>query len=469
MERPSNRIARSFTGLLLSLAASALVFTAVPQAAQAQNIVVTKFADRSKKKLGQKAWAAIARELKKRGARIVSNKQYMRAAKKSRIRPRNVLKAMAVKRLAKKLKLKAVVGGSAIRKKNRFVVTINVIGANGKVVLKKAYRLRKPIFPKKTAADLADAIMEKIGGKTHVAAADPKPGPDPVEPTKPPPGDDKPAGGGDDTFLPAWARTDKKDPPDSKPAPEARADPEPVAAEAEVEDKPTRRSERKQGSVNDLLIAAGASFHHRAGLDPRHEASLFPGVRVDARMFMGTFLDIPVVRDIGIGGMFDMSLGLEYGYADADNAWSATQMQWRGELIYRLALDTGLRPTFLFRAGYGATTSSIDSAVGDLALSSSYMAPYVALDIYLTLWEPMLRLFASGGFLFLVAAGDDISGSGMGFNVFAGLDVDIMDMIHVGVGYDLTQYLMDDDSTGGVGKYSDTYQGFFVRVGYNYN
>ena len=159
-----------------------------------------------------------------------------------------------------------------------------------------------------------------------------------------------------------------------------------------------------------------------------------------------------------------MGLGLKYGYQDADESWDASQMQWRAELLYRLAFDVMTKPALLIKVGYGATSSSIDSDAIDV-LDASYMAPYAGLDIYLTLWDPMLRFFASGSFLFLVSPGGDLNGSGMGFSVMAGVDVDLMDLIHVGVGYDMTQYLMEAD---GGGDYSDTYQGFFVRAGVNF-
>jgi len=329
------------SNLALGLLALSPALGCLPGKAKAQNVVIAKFVDRSKRKLGRKAWAAIARELKKRGAKIVAYKQYMRIARKSRIRPNKALRPRSIRKISKKLDLDAVVWGSAKKKRRRYTVSIRVFGSNGKLVMKKNYNMKRPVFSKKTASGLADMIMEKIGSgqeKPEVAQAETKPD----TTTKPTESsgagqEGKPAGT-DDSFLPAWARSDKDGSTGAASTQKADKPSEPLAASEPDEhlDTPApepRHKKSKMGSVNDLMVAVGGSFHHRSGLNPKHEASMFPGIRVDARMFMGTFLDIPVVRDIGLGGMFDMSMGLQYGYADADNAWSAQQMQWRGELI----------------------------------------------------------------------------------------------------------------------------------------
>ncbi len=475
-----HRIPFSLKARMSSLAIGILAFGValgcLPTKANAQNVVIAKFVDRSKRKLGKKAWAAIARQLKSRGAKIVSYKQYIRTARKNRIRINKALRPRSIKKISKKMDLDAVIWGSAKRKRRRYTVSIRVFDSSGKTVLKKNYQLKRPVFSKKTASHLADIIMEKIGSgeqKTEeVAQKEPVPEKTSTESSAAGgAGEKKESTGTSDAFLPAWARSDKQGSASGTASAKVNKTPEPVAnqADEQVQRPAPKRRRSKVGSVNDLLVAVGGSFHHRSGLSPKHEASLFPGLRVDARMFMGTFLDIPVLRDIGFGGMFDMSMGLQYGYADADSAWDAQQMQWRGELIYRLALDTGLLPAFMLRLGYGSTSSVIDKGSGDLALSAGYTSPYASLDIYLMLFKPYLRLFVSGGFLFLVSPSEDVAGSGIGFNVFAGFDLDMFKMVHIGLGYDLTQYMMNDDSTDGMGEYSDTYQSFFLRVGYNYN
>lgn len=452
-----------------------LLAAAAPAPAAAQNAVVAKFRDKTgRAQVGKKAWVALARALKRKGVRLVAYRQYLRVARKSRINRRGAFKPRGVRRLAGRLKLAAVITGAAYRKRGAFIVGIRAMGADGRVAFKKGYRLRRARFPRAKADEVAAAILEALDlGRPAAAAAEPEPKTEPKAEPKTAP---ETGGTSDDSVLPAWARSDDQPEPKTSPsaAPADQPAAEPAAAdeagraEARAAPEPEREA-RPASSINDALVSAGVSFHHRAGLHPRHEASLYPGLRFDGRLFLGTFLDIPVVRDIGVGGMFDMALGLEYAYSDSDDAWDAQQMQWRAELIYRLALDTGLKPAFLLRLGYGATSSSIDAGQGELALSASYMSPYASIDIYLMLYDPVLRLFASGGILYLVSAGDDVGGSGLGFNVFAGIDIDVIDAIHIGLGYDLTQYMLEDNSADGLGKYSDTYQGFFLRVGYNYN
>ncbi|MBW2701807.1 MAG: hypothetical protein JRF33_13410 [Deltaproteobacteria bacterium] len=435
---------------------------AVVPCSTAQTLVVPKFSSRGKgaKRLASRAWKVIAQELKKQGAKMVSSKTYYRKAKRMRIRRSRSLKSRSVKRLAKALNLDAVLIGSVRRKGRRYRMNFTLRGADGSILMRKAYRLRKRRMPRNKATELAILIMDKV----TPAEAPPVEPPPIVAETPPaaatPDNDTPPAKSLSDEFLPAWAR-DKNKPADKKTEASTKA-----TSESSTEAKaPAKSSPRKQGSVNDALLAVGASFHHRAGLNPRHEASLFPGLRVDGRMFLGTFLDMPGIRDIGFGGFFDMGMGLEYGYQNAEENWSASQMQWRGELLYRLAFDVTTSPAILFKVGYGGTSCSIDSDAVDV-LDASYMAPYAGLDIYLTLWPPMIRFFASGSFLFLVSPGGDLDGSGMGFSVMAGIDVDLIDLVHVGLGYDMTQYMIDAE---GGGSYSDTYQGFFIRAGVNFN
>ncbi len=451
---------------LASLAAVLFFFLwglAVVPCSTAQTLVVPKFSSRGKgaKRLASRAWKVIAQELKKQGAKMVSSRSYYKKAKRMRIKRSRSLRSRGVKRLAKALNLDGVLIGSVRRKGRRYRINFTLRGANGSILLRKAYRVRKRRLPRRKATELAILIMDKV---TPAEAPTPQPPPVAVEtPPAAPVADSgtEPKKNLSDEFLPAWARD--KDKPAKN---DTKAPPKKDTSKSWNEEKaPAKSSPRKHGSVNDALLAVGASFHHRAGLNPRHEASLFPGLRADGRMFLGTFLDMPGVRDIGFGGSFDMGMGLEYGYQDAEENWSASQMQWRGELLYRLAFDVTTSPAILFKVGFGGTSCSIDSDAVDV-LDASYMAPYAGLDIYLTLWPPMIRFFASGSFLFLVSPGGDLDGSGMGFSVMAGIDVDLIDLVHVGLGYDMTQYMIDAE---GGGSFSDTYQGFFIRAGVNFN
>lgn len=435
---------------------------------RAQTLVVPNFSGRgrpAKKSAGQ-AWKAITRALKGRGTTLVAQKSYYQRARRMRIRTAHAFRPKSIQKVCAKLNLDGVLLGNVKGTRRKMVLNVVLYGSDGKARFKEQYPLRKGAFPKAKADELAARVLDEIGG--HPVAEAPKE-PEKAPETKPAPEPEKTEASStaDDKFLPPWARNKKK-PEETAKAPEVSASSSSSESKVSAEvksDAPKAEPGTRACSIDDALVAVGSSFHYRAGLSPRHEASLFPGIRVDGRLFLGTFLDVPGVRDIGIGGMFDMGLGLEYGYRNSNTTWGASQMQWRAELMYRLALDVPTYPTFMIRAGYGATSCVID---GDAAsvLDASYMAPYAALDIYLSPYAPYLRLFVSGGFLFLVSPGEDLNGSGLGFNVLAGIDVDLFDMVHVGIGYDLTEYLMEAD---GGGDYSDMFQSFFIRVGYNYH
>ena len=165
-------------------------------------------------------------------------------------------------------------------------------------------------------------------------------------------------------------------------------------------------------------------------------------MHIDGRFFFGAFLDTAVVKDIGIGGMFNMALGLQYGIPGGD-PWDSAQNQWAGELLYRLALnDVPLQPAFMLRVGYGSTKCTIDTE-HDLAISAGYSYPYAALDIYLMLYKPILRFNVSGGYLFIVSPSEDLKGDGSGFTVRAGLDVDLFDNLHIGLGWEMFQFTIN--------------------------
>ena len=481
MESPTRFRAESRKAFLFlsSLAVFFLVLTAIPAESQAQTVVVANFSGkRNTKKIGRAARSAIVKALSNEGVSLVSYKQYLRKAKRSRISAKRALRARSVKKMARKMKLDAVVTGTVKKRGKRYIVTVIAYGANGKVLVKKNYRLKRARFPSSVAGKFAGMVTGKLGG----GAAEPEP-PPPVEPEPPPPvepepvatgdtgtGDVAPAGTGDtgssgsgDAFLPPWARTDKKE---GDTGTTAAADTSTTTTPEVAKPAPRlkRRRRFKAGAVPEILVSAGMSMNKREGLHPRHDSGIFPGVRIDGRFFLGAFLDTTVVKDIGFGGMFNMSLGLQYGIPGGDT-WDSSQMQWAGELLYRLALnDVPLQPAFMLRVGYGSTSCTIDTDHA-LAISSGYSYPYAALDIYLMLYKPILRFNVSGGYLFVVSPAEDLSGSGSGFTVRAGFDVDLFANLHIGLGWEMFQFTIDDDN---LGETSDMYHGFFGRIGWNF-
>jgi len=470
----SKRFLRLALVATLSLLAGGIL---LPPRASAQKLVVASFSSRKARKLARQARAQMLRALDRKGAQLVSYKQYLRRARRLRLRGRKALRPRGIARVSRKMRLDGVITGSASRRGRRYRLIIRVYNSNGRRIVNKAYRLRRPSLPAATAGKLAAIIVSKLGGGEAVAAAEP-PVQEPIAaetpPAETPPqavAETPPASSSSslpDSALPAWARNQPGG-TTSQPAGSTAGTgmDTTTSSETEASSSVALRTKKKikTGSVPDILLAAGMSGNLRSGLHPRHESGLYPGVRVDARVFMGSFLDVPVVRDLAVGGLFNMGLGLKYGLQGDGEQWSSTMMQWQAELIYRLAFDVHLQPAFLFRVGYGSTVNTIDTT-NTAAVSAGYSYPYAALDIYLTLWDPYLRLCAGGGYLFLVSGSEDVSGSGWGFTVRGGLDVVLWEMLHAGLGYEMWQFNSLEVTGTGV---SDSFQSFFLRVGWNYH
>ncbi len=463
---------RCLRTMVLGLVAASFILV-LPSAVSAQSVVVAKFKGKAKKSAKNTRKLLIG-ELNKQGASIVSYGKYLRVAKKSRVRGKRATKPAGIRKVAGRMGVDAVVTGFIKRKGRSYFLYVKVFDSGGERIAKKTYRLRKGRWAATKARGLAQIIVGSTGGEAELEeAADPlmadsesiEPPPTVVEEEVPDATGDvaatEPTAEKNESFLPPWARTDAN----TETAAAAEAE-----APAEEVSKPAPRRKRKRrgaktGAVSDILIAVGGSGNLRAGLSPRHESDIYPGVRADMRIFMGSFLDLPVVRDIGVGGMFNMGLGLKYGMQGGEDDWDASMMQWQGELNYRLAFnDVPMAPAFIVRGGYGSTSCTIDSPA-EAAKSAAYAYPYAALDIYVMLYDPMLRFFVSGGFLFSVAASEEVEGTGMGFTARGGLDVNLFDTLHLAVGYEMMQFfgiqIAGEDT-------SDTYQTFFLRTGWNF-
>lgn len=461
---------------LSSLVVFALVLTVIPEKSQAQTMVVANFSGKRRtKKVGRAARSAIVKALSNQGASLVSYKQYLRKAKRARISKKRALRSRSIKKMARKMNLDAVITGKVKKRGRRYIVTVIAYGSDGGVLVKKNYRLKRARFPSSVAGKFAGLVTDKLGGG---GGMEPEPPPD--EPEPPPPVEPEPevatgtgdTGTGDtgtgsgDAFLPPWARTDKKE-GDTGTGATDTADTGTTGTPEVAKPAPRlkRRKRFKAGAVPEILISAGMSMNKREGLSPRHDSGIFPGVRIDGRFFLGAFLDTSVVKDIGFGGMFNMSLGLQYQIPDGD-AWDSSQTQWAGELLYRVALnDVTLQPAFIIRAGYGSTSCTMPAEAHNLAVSAGYSYPYAALDIYLMLYKPVLRFNVSGGYLFVVSPAEDLSGDGSGFTVRAGFDLDLFENLHIGLGWEMLQFIITDDT---IGETSDMYHVFFGRIGWNF-
>ena len=83
-------------------------------------------------------------------------------------------------------------------------------------------------------------------------------------------------------------------------------------------------------------------------------------------------------------------------------------------------------------------------------------------------WEPYLRAYIGGGFLYVLDAWGDVDGSGTGFTAQLGVEAELFDFLHVGGGYELYQFTgMKDIATQR--QVSDIYHSAFLRVGWNWS
>ena len=189
------------------------------------------------------------------------------------------------------------------------------------------------------------------------------------------------------------------------------------------------------------------------------------GIRADARIFLGKLLGAGWARNLGITGSFNTMFAGKYTHEVTQEAFASSMHQWDAGLCYRLAFEEApLAPTFLFRGGVGSVQSSIAAQAQDM-VSAGYLYPFVGLELHLMLARPTVRVFLSASHFFTVALSEDLSGSGLGYRVAAGIEFDLFDALVLGLGYDRMTMFIDEDT---MGKTSDTYSGFFLRAGWRF-
>ena len=481
MMNPRRGVAQRSLRWLFGLAALGMLLSAVPAEAQAQSVVVGKFSGKPPKVANGVA-ARLAKALKKRGVKIVPTQSYLKAAKKFKAfrQGRKAYLPAAMKKVAPKLKLDALITGRLAKGK----VHLTVLGKDGKVLLKKTIPSRNKTLNAKINA-AADEILAQLGAAPLAAVPEEKPAEEkPAEEKPAATGGEKPAGE-DEAMLPPWASSGGEKPAEGQPAEAqpAAGDDDEEAEEAKLAEpaKKAKKAKSEVGAIPDLLISVGAAMNLRGGLSPRHESGVYPGLHADLRLFLDSFIDKPWIEDIGVGGGFEMGLGLKYGREGGGEDWKSTQYAWNAELLYRLAFlnDVILKPAFLVRLGFGNTASTIDAGDDPAARSASYMYPYARLEVDLMLWDPYLRLNLGGGYFFVVMADVEssdtkTSSNGSGFAAGGGIDVVLFEMIDVGIGYEMRQLLgfkgpSPGGATGSTEEMSDVYQHIFLRVGWAFH
>jgi hypothetical protein len=262
------------------------------------------------------------------------------------------------------------------------------------------------------------------------------------------------------------SRTSKSSPDDALDKP---GSPE-IETEAKAKSSREERT-RAPGAISDVSVTGGFTLNARKGLDPTHASNLFPGARADAHFFLGALTTLPVIRDLGVAGMFNQGLGLSYGAKNGQASWGANHYEWRAEVLLRLALreDIKLNPAFVLRYGLGSLTSTIDAPANvPRARSVSYLRPSAGMDLYLNLIRPYLRLRVGGAHLFKVQVGEELTGDASGFFLNSSLDLVILRLMQLSLGWEMTRLTLRDEGSKKappMGETYDMFHCFYFRLG----
>lgn len=218
------------------------------------------------------------------------------------------------------------------------------------------------------------------------------------------------------------------------------------------------------GSVPDVLVAVGWTLQRRELDQPYHGSNIGPGVRMDVRLFMRSFVDIPVLRDLGIAGMYNVASHVDFDIEDYGASEEGSTTHWRIELQYRLAFnDVVTQPAILFRSGFGQTSCEISGS--QVVKDAGYSYPYLGLDAFFMPYEPYLRIWTSGAIIYAAQPSEDLTrGPYSGLKLAAGLDVVPTDHFFIGLGYEWVKFF-DVVATGDDTESTDSYLAFFLRAG----
>lgn len=486
--------------LTLALVLGMLVVAWFPTStARAGGVVVADCRDRSRSKLGKRVVAELRKALVAKGVSLRDYRKYTQRAKRNKL-VRQSSKPAGIAKLSKALSLDGVVTCQARRVgKSRFRISLALHGADGKVRMERSYLNRKPLLARSVIAKLAGEMAAALG----VAPLEPTPEPDdlalvplaPLVPVEPQPevaeadGAITPEAEAKPKVATLVAKPVETKAPDPAPDPVSPLDdvpaprPTPVdmlaamtatkpAAEPEVavSAAPPADDRRSDGVVPQVWVTGGACLHLRAGLSPRYSTSAFPGMRVEARAFLGAGVDLPFLKDLGLDGFYDRGFGLTYSSALRPEKLDAQEQHWAAGLAYRFDIEalaggqipTG--PTLLLRLGYGSSENVVDQVYPDV-LSAAYTYLYGSLAIHLWLVRSLLSAELTAGYLPSVWPSESLSGEGSGITFSAAVNLEMVAGLTASLGYEQIQFVIDEDE---LGKTSDRYEVWFLRLGWAY-
>jgi hypothetical protein len=207
------------------------------------------------------------------------------------------------------------------------------------------------------------------------------------------------------------------------------------------------------GSVTDVMVSTGWNIHSGVG----------HGIRFDGRLFLGTFIDEPVLRDLGFAGMYNTFTGYGLDIDISEDLDTGSLARWQAELVYRIPFnDVVTRPAILFHFGYGGSTCLHDPGQWFLE-GAEYRYPYFTLEAAFMPIQQHVRLWAATTVqLSVESSREHAEGNFLGLVVATGVDLLPTKYIYLGMGYELSRYYDQEWS-------SDLFVSFFLRAGCYYN
>ncbi len=148
--------------------AALMLIVMLPSSSMAQQVMVGKFKDRTRRGVGRYARAAIAKSLSARGADLVSYKKYLRRARRYGYRKSRAFSRRAIRKVSRRLGIDGVVIGKVIRRGGRYWISVYLYGPNGKLWMKKKVSSRRRRPRAKSMNWIAGKIMK------HLAPKDPE-------------------------------------------------------------------------------------------------------------------------------------------------------------------------------------------------------------------------------------------------------------------------------------------------------
>jgi len=422
----------------------------------------------------------------KRSARVISQKQFTRAARKVKGFKAN---AEGVSKVARRLDAHGVLTGKVTRRRGKFRLTIRMReGASGEfvgddiVVTSRAPRLTRA-HERKIARELRAILRDLPAPGEEVAEEEPFEEEPVDEVAEEEPAEEEPAeevaeagGGGSD---------DGEDGEDGE---------EDVSLSATQKADLAARGRAIDLTAGLSVVSRSLSFSFDPGpTTPQgYDGALVPGVYVDAEIYPMALVNdkaTGVTRHIGVSLVFDKVLLIKSKPVNQDVDLPTSQTRYGAGLVYRWNFgDSPTSPTLKLGVGYNKLSFTIDESAAPEAMVDLPDVSYSYIDPSVGLRFPVTEKIAATGearYLVVTAAGPiaeaDAYGAGgaSGFGFDLGGEYKLGSTLAVRAGFQFMQIGLDFDGSGAmsdrngdmtqdVQSASDRFLGFHASLGWVY-